>query len=138
MTAASFRGISGAPVERVTGQKLDINWTNVQSLSKVCQRFVQSLSMSKFCLNFVIKWTKLGQMSNKLYNICPMFVKNFATCPIFLILDKSWTLSISISQVQLLGNVQNLSKLCQCPKFWPIFVNVQCLSNPCPISPGLY
>ena len=30
----------GAPVEWVTGQKLDINWTNVQGLSHVCPRFV--------------------------------------------------------------------------------------------------
>ena len=111
----------GALLEWVTGQTLDKGWTNVQSLSKVCLMFVQTLSMSKFCpimdtfsdkcLCFVQGLSEFcpifANLSNQFYimknmdklmsNICPTFVQ-----------QRCFTQSIQHCPV----HVQALSKLC--------------------------
>ena len=46
--------IQGAGVEWVVGQAIDISWTNIRHLSKVCPIFVNYLSMSNSCQNFVM------------------------------------------------------------------------------------
>ena len=70
----------GALREWVTGQMLDKGWTNVQGLSKVCTRFVQSLSMSTFC-----------QIIHTFLDKCQCFVQGLSkVCQIFATLSNQF------------------------------------------------
>ena len=107
-------------------------------MSKVCPKFVQCLTMSKFCPNFFIIWTKFGQNVQYLSKFCREMSKNF----------KHWT---KLGQII----VQSLSIFCPtinpdlysqavstiCPTFVHLLSNslnnlatfeyVQCLSKYC-------